>query len=87
MLAAQAARRGHHELAVALFAASEVTVETSSLTVAFRPDQDVAVQQLAAMRRELPADEYRRAWEWGRTLSIEDVVDLIPSISEPHGPG
>ena len=87
MLASQAASRGHHELAVALFAASEVTAESSLLTVAFRPDQDVAAEQLEAMRIELSEVDFQRAWEWGRTLSINDIVDLIPSISGPRERG
>ena len=87
ILAAQTARRGHHELAVALFAASKSTADASSLSVAFRPDQEDAAAQLEAMRLELSEDDFRRAWEWGRSLTVDEIVDLIPSISDPRGLG
>ncbi len=86
MLAMHAASRGHHELAVALFAASSVTAESSSLAVVFRPDRELTDGYLDTLRNELSADDFHRAWEWGRSLGIDDVVDLIPSISEAPEP-
>jgi predicted ATPase/transcriptional regulator with XRE-family HTH domain len=85
-LGIQAARRGLAETAVELFAAAERTAEVSLLTVAFRPDRETAEAALTALRSELSAAAFDRAWERGRTLRTGDVLELIPEITRQPAP-
>ncbi|ROO86604.1 putative ATPase [Actinocorallia herbida] len=86
-LAGVAVRHAEPAVAASLFAAASATAEASLLTVAFRPDSDAAETQLDALRRRLPEEEFRRAWEHGRTLRTDEVLDLVARISVRRGPG
>ncbi|WP_460305502.1 ATP-binding protein [Actinocorallia aurea] len=84
-LAGVAARHGDPSLAASLFAAASATAEATLLAVSYGPDAEAAGAQLDAVRRRLPEEEFRRAWEHGRTLRVDQVLDLISRVSP--GPG
>ncbi len=86
-LAVVATRRGLPELAAELFAAGWTTAEAGSIAVSFPPDLASAQAALSAVRTELGADGFRRAWERGRGLRPGDVPRLAGAIDGRCEPG
>ena len=79
-LATVAARRGQPHEAAVLFAAGATTSDASSLVVAFPPDLAFAQEAVATVRTELGEAAFRDAWERGRELRTEDLLDWADRI-------
>ena len=85
-LATVAARAGQDELAVALFAAGATTSDAASVVVAFPPDLAHAEVARAGARERLGEKAFRRAWDEGRRLRLEDLPELGAGVRPRRGP-